>query len=118
MGTWRPRSLVEYLAIFWRRKFLILLFAAGTASAILALVREIPNTYQSQALLVITEHAAKDTEGMSARITGAREQATSVSNLVSLIERYHLKSANETTDEAIQRLRKAIKIETKLTEYY
>src|SRR5437867_8295976 len=118
MGTWRPRSLIEYFTIFWRRKFLIFLFAAGMAVAALTVVREIPSTYQSQAVLVIAEHAAKDSEGLSARITGTREQATSVANLVSLLERYHLKSAKETTDEAVQRLRKEIKIQTKLTDYY
>src|SRR5437773_9315804 len=103
METWRPRTLVEYLVVFWQRKFLILLFAGGMALATLTVVREIPSIYQSQAVLVIAEHSAKDLEGLSARIAGAREQATSIANLVSLIERYHLKSATETTDEAIQR---------------
>ena len=66
MGTWRPRSFIEYFTVFWRRKFLIFLFAAGMAVAALTVVREIPSTYQSQAVLVIAEHAAKDPEGLSA----------------------------------------------------
>jgi len=118
MGTWRPRSFGECWTIFWRRKLLISLFAAGTALAALIVAGEIPSAYQSQALLVISEQAVRNSEGLSARMAAAREQATSASNLEPLIERYHFRDAGETMDSAVQRMRKAMKIETKLSDYY
>ena len=118
MGNWRPRSLVECSTIFWRRKLLIFLFAGGMALATLTVAGEIPSTYQSQALFVISEQAARNSEALSARIAAAREEATSVLNLEPLIEQHHLRKADETMDGAVQRLRKAIKIETKLSDYY
>src|SRR6266581_2985139 len=118
MGNWRPRSPAEYFAIFWRKKLLILLFTATMSLGTLVVVDEIPGIYQSQVTLVISVRAAKDAETTNARISAAKQQAISASNLKPLIERYHLKGATESMDSAVQSLRKEIKIETKLTDSY
>ena len=97
---------------------MILLFTAGTAFATFNVVREIPSVYESQAVLVVSEHAARDAVAMNSRISTAKQRALSASSLEPLIERYHLKGTAESIDGAIQRLRKEIKVETKLSDSY
>src|SRR5437899_7413962 len=82
------------------------------------IVREVPSTYESRAVLVIVERATKDAEAMSARISVARQQAISTQNLQAIVDRHHLKDAVESREAAVKRLRDAIKIEMKLSDYY
>jgi polysaccharide biosynthesis transport protein len=92
---------------------LILLYASGIALAALIVVNAIPNVYESQAVLVLSERTAKDPALRSARISVARQRVMSSARLRDVIELYGLKGPAETMDGAVQRLRKEIKIESK-----
>jgi len=116
MQSCRPRSGADYFELLWRRKWLILLYASGIAFAALIVVNAIPNVYESQAVLVLSERAAKDPALRSARIATARQRAMSTARLRELIEQYHLRGSKETTDGVVQRLRKEIKIEAKFVD--
>src|SRR5262245_36515235 len=116
MGNYRPRSAVEYFAILRRRKWLVLLYAAGVAFAVLTLTNAIPSVYESQSVLTISERAGKDPEARSSRISTARERVISKANLEALINRYPLKRVSEGVEGAVQRLRENIKIQTKFSD--
>lgn len=115
MGNYRPRSALEYFAILRRRKWLVLLYTAGVAFAAFTLANAIPNVYESQSVLAISERAGKDPEARSSRISTARERALSTTNLVALIDRHHLKGVTESVDGAVRRLRKELNIETQVS---
>src|SRR5512145_2751330 len=104
MQSCRPRSGADYFALLWRRKWFILLYAFGIALAALIVVNAIPNVYESQAVLVFSERAARDPELRSVRVSAARQRAMSTARLRELIEQHHLKGSTETMDGAIQRL--------------
>ncbi len=105
MQTFRPRSGAEYFVLLWRRKWLILLYASGISLAALIVVNAIPNVYESEAVLVVSERAARDPALRSVRISTARQRAMSTAQLRELIELHHLRGATETMDSAVQRLR-------------
>jgi protein tyrosine kinase modulator len=113
MQSCRPRSGADYFGLLWRRKWLILLYASGIAFAALIVINAIPDVYESRAVLVLSERAAKDPALRSARISMAKERVMSTARMRDLIEFYGLRRATETMDGAVQRLRKEIKIETK-----
>ena len=112
MQTFRPRSGAEYFVLLWRRKWLILLYASGISLAALIVVNAIPNVYESEAVLVVSERATKD-PALSVRISTARQRAMSSAQLKELVELRHLRGATETMDSAVKRLRKEIRIEAK-----
>ena len=74
MGNYRPRSAAEYVAILRRRKWLVLLYTGGVAFAAFTLANAIPNVYESQSVLAISERAGKDPEARSSRISAARQR--------------------------------------------
>jgi succinoglycan biosynthesis transport protein ExoP len=113
MQAFRPRSGAEYFVLLWRRKWLILLYASGIALAALIVVNAIPNVYESEAVLVVSERATKDPALRSVQISTARQRAMSTAQLKELIELHHLRGATETINSAVQRLRKEIRIEAK-----
>jgi len=83
--------------------------------ATLQIVSEIPSTYESRAVLIISERESMNEAAMNAHIAAARQRATSTGTLQFIVDRHHLRGADESTDAAINRLREEIKIETKLT---
>jgi len=50
----RPKGLIEYLEILWRRRGLIILVAIVMLTATYVIIRRIPFLYESRALIVVT----------------------------------------------------------------
>jgi uncharacterized protein involved in exopolysaccharide biosynthesis len=105
------------VALFWRRKLLIMLVAAGMVAATFPLISRLPNLYESRALVLVAGQA-DEAQGGGGQITGVIQQLLSRASLATLAQRYQLNQAPEDFDAAAQRLRKEIKLETKLRDYY
>src|SRR5947209_6601850 len=102
----------EYLAVLSRRKVLILFLSVGMLLATWQIVDEIPSTYESRAVLIISERESKAAEAMDPQFAAIRQQSIRSEILESVVDHHHLRGANESTDSAIDRLREQIKIET------
>jgi uncharacterized protein involved in exopolysaccharide biosynthesis len=124
MGILRPRGLFEYLGILWRKKLLIILVAASVATATFLIIKRIPNVYESRALIVISNqgNGANDPSLSSPPLSALTQRMTSQGNLTEIIRRYNLypqtPGVASNPDATVERLRKAIKIEVKMRNYY
>src|SRR5215468_3150587 len=124
MEILRPRGLFEYLGILWRKTLLILLVAASVSIATLLIIRRIPNVYESHALIVISNqgNGANDPSLSSPPLSALTERMTSQGNLTEIVRRYDLyhqtPAAAPDPNAAVERLRKAIKIDIKMRNYY
>jgi uncharacterized protein involved in exopolysaccharide biosynthesis len=124
MGIMRPRGLFEYLGILWRKKLLIILVAASVSIATYQIIRRIPNVYESHALIVIANqgNGNNDPSLSSPPLSALTQRMTSQGNLTEIVRRYDLypqtPGAPPNPGAAVERLRKAIKIEVKMRNYY
>jgi protein tyrosine kinase modulator len=124
MGILRPRGLFEYLGILWRKTLLILLVAVSVSIATLQIIRRIPNVYESHALIVISnQDNGNNNPSLSPPPLGALTQRmTSQGNLTEIVRRYDLyrqpPGVAPNPGATVERLRKAIKIEIKMRNYY
>jgi uncharacterized protein involved in exopolysaccharide biosynthesis len=123
MDIVRPRGLFEYLMILWRKKLLILLVAASVSIATSQIVRRIPNIYESNASIAILNQGAGAEGSLSTpSLSTLTQQMTSQGNLTEVVHKYNLypKATGEPSDPgvAIERLRKAVKIDIKMRNYY
>lgn len=85
--------------------------------ATLAVIRRIPNLYESSALVVV--NLRDDHQGFDdpARFTTLQQELLSRATLTTLIRKYGLYPKAENLEEAVESLQKALKIETKLRSY-
>jgi uncharacterized protein involved in exopolysaccharide biosynthesis len=124
MEILRPRGLFEYLGILWRKKLLIIMVAASVLIATLQIIRHIPSVYESHALIVISNrgNGNNDPSLSSPPLTALTQRMTSQGNLAEIVRRYDLyrQPPGVVFDPgvAVERLRKAIKIEIKMRNYY
>src|SRR5262245_29586423 len=124
MAILRPRGLFEYLGILWRTKLLILLVAASVSIATFLIIRRIPNVYESHALIVISNqgNGNNDHSLSSPSLSALMERMTSQGNLAEIARHYDLyhqtPGVAPNPGAAVERLRKAIKIEIKMRNYY
>src|SRR5262245_6186912 len=144
MEIMRPRGLFEYAGILWRKKALILLVAVSVTIATSQIIRRIPNIYESHASIAISNQSARDDRSSSVpSLSTLTQRMTSQGNLAEIVRRYNLYPqpsgvagvaevagvagaigtagvAGGSADQsaAIERLRKAIKIDIKMRNYY
>jgi len=124
MGILRPRGLFEYLGILWRKKLLVLLVAASVSVATFLIIRRIPNVYESHALIVISNqgNGNNDPSLSGPPLSALTQRMTSEGNLTQIVRRYNLypqtPGAVPNPGAAVERLRKAVKIEVKMRNYY
>ena len=124
METIRPRGLFEYLVILWRKKLLIFLVAASVSIAIWQVIRHIPNVYESHALIAISNlgNGNDDRLPSSPPLTALTQRMTSQGNLTEIVRRYDLyrQTPGVVSDPsvAVERLRRSVKIEIKMRNYY
>ena len=114
MGSLRPRNLIEYLQIIWRRRLLFFFMALVMLISTFFVIKEIPTLYESRALIVVYGNKYDD-QTNGAQMAAVTEQVTSRSNLEALIQRYELypiKSQSE-LEGAVEGMRKAVKLDTK-----
>src|SRR5215475_4758792 len=90
MECLRPRGVIEYLEILWRKKLLIFMVAASVLIAALLIIRRIPNLYESRSLIIITVRANEDQSPPGAQFAALTQQMTSRGNLAKIIGRYDL----------------------------
>jgi uncharacterized protein involved in exopolysaccharide biosynthesis len=122
MESLRPRGVFEYLSIFWGKKLLILLVTLSVFIAAYVVVRRIPSLYEARALIVIAKQATDDQLLANASLAPLMQQMTSQGNLAMIVRRYDLyhqspKPAPD-LDSSIERLRKEIKTDIKMRNYY
>lgn len=117
MGSLRPRRLTEFIGVLWRRKKLFLLMSLAMLLATLIVVRRIPNTYESSALVVI--NLRNDAESMPEmnRFAKLQQELTSRETFTTLIHKYNLYPKAQNQEEALEALQKSLKIETKMRGY-
>jgi len=122
MESLRPRGVIEYLEIFWRKKLLIFLVAASVMTATFLIIRRIPNIYESRSLIVISGHGNDEQLVPGTPLAAVTQQMTSRGNLAAIIHRYGLyrpaSGKASDPDAAIARLRKEIKLDIKMRNYY
>jgi uncharacterized protein involved in exopolysaccharide biosynthesis len=122
MEIMRPRGLFEYLGILWRKKLLILLVGASMSIATFLIIRRIPNVYESHALIVISNQSNDDRLPSSPSLAALTQRMTSEGNLTQIVRRYDLypqtPGAVPDPGAAVERLRKAVKIDIKMRNYY
>src|SRR5215470_16762501 len=122
MESLRPRGAIEYLEILWRKKLLIFLVSASVLIATLLIIRRIPNLYESRSLIVISGHANDDQPLPGMLFASLTQQITSRGNLAAIIHRYDLYRKDSglapDLDAAVARLRKDIKLDIKMRNYY
>src|SRR5262245_2086439 len=118
----RPRGMIEYLEILWRKKLLIFLVSASVLIATLLIIRRIPNLYESRSLIVISGLTNDDQPLPGVLFASLTQQITSHGNLAAIIHRYDLYSKDSgqspDLDAAVARLRKDIKLDIKMRNYY
>ena len=115
MGSFRPRTITEYLLILWRRKLLFTLVVLAMLIATYVAISRIPNVYQSSASVVVAGKQ-EDRSAIASRVTTITEKLTSRTYLEPLIERHNLypnEMGRGAIEAAIGRMRKDIKIDAK-----
>lgn len=118
MEYFRPRTPAEYVAALWRRKLLIVLTSAVILKAGFLLTSVIPDQYESRTLVLINNRQPEEMQLSAVQIASVQEQILSRAGLETLVRRHRLNTEKESTEAAAQRLRKAIRLETKLRDYY
>ncbi|MBO0725508.1 MAG: hypothetical protein J2P52_07905 [Blastocatellia bacterium] len=123
MEVMRPRGLFEYLGILWQKKLLIVLVAASVSIATSQIIRSIPNIYESHALIAISNQGnGNEISPSSPPLTALTQRMTSQGNLAEIVRRYDLYNqtpgAVSDPDVAIERLRRSVKIDVKMRNYY
>jgi uncharacterized protein involved in exopolysaccharide biosynthesis len=124
MEILRSRGLFEYFEILWRKKLLIFLVAGSVSIAALLIIRRIPNFYESHASIVISNQGTGNDNRLPSGppLIALTQQMTSQGNLTAFIRRhklYHQTPGPITNPSvAVERLRKDIKIDIKMRNYY
>lgn len=118
MGSLRPRTIIEYLQMLWRRKLLIVLFATAVMLAAYNAMSPVRNVYESSALVAISAQSSDEKSAIDVQLAAVNQYMQSRANLEPIIERYKLYGEKMDLDAAIGMLRRDLKIETKLRDYY
>jgi protein tyrosine kinase modulator len=124
MEILRPRGLFEYLGILWRKKLLIFLVAASVSIATLQIIRSIPSVYESHALIVISNqgNGNNDASLSGPPLSALTQRMTSQGNLTEIVRRYGLypqpPGVAPDPNVAVERLRRGVKIDVKMRNYY
>src|SRR5262245_59154134 len=123
MESLRPRGVIEYLKILWIKKSLIFFVAASVLIATLLIIRRIPDIYESRTVIVISGQSNSDDQSAPGALFAAlTQQLISSGNLAAIIGRYNLyrKDSGQVldSDAAVEHLRKEIKLDIKMRNYY
>src|SRR5262245_19715340 len=124
MESLRPRGMIEYIVILWRKKLLIFLVAASVSVATYLLVRRIPSLYESRALIVISNPVNGNDGGSvsTPSLTALTQRMISEGNLMGIVRRHNLYQQTpwrfDGPSIAVERLRKEVKVDIKMRNYY
>ena len=124
MEILRPRGLFEYFEILWRKKLLIFLVTGSVSIAAYLIIRRIPTFYESHASIVISNQGnGNDNRPPSGPpLSALTQQMTSQGYLIPIVRRYDLYRQNPGPPldpvVAVERLRRNVKIDIKMRNYY
>jgi polysaccharide chain length determinant protein (PEP-CTERM system associated) len=107
----RQRKPAEYGRMLWRRKWMIVLPAAAISLAVVAVVRRLPNVYQSTTLLIVRPSSLAEgivprlsDDDLTLRINNIGQVVFSRSNLEPLILNYGLYATERRRGEPMESL--------------
>ncbi|HWP43175.1 MAG TPA: Wzz/FepE/Etk N-terminal domain-containing protein, partial [Blastocatellia bacterium] len=118
MASFRPRTLTEYMQLFWRRRWLILSVTVIMLISTFFIISRIPDVYESRASIVVAG-AHNDWAEVNARFAALSERLTSRSFLETIAERNNLynpssgDSPEAAMEAAVNRLRDNMRLEPK-----
>lgn len=118
MNSFRPRTIIDYLQIIWRRKLIIFLFSSAVMIAVYYAILPVRNIYEAKALIAITMPSNDEKGGMDVQLASVNQNLLSRANLESIVVRYNLYNNKSGIDAAINQLRRDLNIDTKLRDYY
>lgn len=118
MASVRPRNIVEYLKMLWRRKFLIVLFTVAMMIATYLAMAPIKDVYEARSLIAITINSSEERETVDVQVAAVNQYLLSRSNLEPIIRNRRLYGAQADVEQAISELRRNTQVETKLRDYY
>lgn len=118
----RQRTPGEYAKIAWKRKWLIILPAIAIATAVCAVVWQLPDLYESSTLIVVKPSTLPNTvvptiteDSLTRQINSIAQVVTSRSSLEPLIQKFDLykteKQRGEPMEQLIAYMRASIKVE-------
>lgn len=118
MARIRPRSPGEYVKLLWRRRFLAFLMGAAVLTATYIAMGSVRDTYEARALIAISAQSSDERNAIDVQVATVNQYLLSRSNLEPIIQRYQLYGANPNLESAVQRMRRDIKLDIKLRDYY
>lgn len=118
MKSLRPRTIIEYLQMLWRRKLLIIVFAAAAMVAAYNAMAPIRNVFEASALVAISTQSNDEASTVDVQIAAVNQNLLSRANLETLVRRYNLYGDKKEMNAAIEMLRRDLKVDTKLRDYY
>ncbi|MBS1788263.1 MAG: hypothetical protein JST85_11095 [Acidobacteria bacterium] len=119
MKNFRPRTMLEYVRMLWRRKLIIVLFSVAIMIAAYNSLRLVRNVYEASALVAISIQTSEERSAVDVQVASVNQHLLSRANLEPIIRRYRLyNNKDENVDSAIEALRKDVKVETKVRDYY
>jgi hypothetical protein len=114
----RPRKFSEILGIAWRRKSSVVLIGIALLLSLWSIIERLPDSYESRGLVSIVSTAGLESAIISGQITSATQQINSQSLLESIVNKCNPYPELKNKDDAVSKLRKKIKIDTKFRGYY
>src|SRR5262244_1992901 len=107
----RQRTPSEYARITWKRKWMILLPAIAVASAVIGVVWQLPNVYESSTLIVVKPGTLPSgvvpqlsEDNLTRQLTAITQVVTSRSSLEPLIRKYDLYRSERQRGEPMEAL--------------
>ena len=119
MKNFRPRTMFEYVKMLWRRKLIIVLFSIAIMIAAYNSLRLVQNVYEASALVDISIQSSEERSAVDVQVASVNQHLLSRANLEPIVQRYRLyNSKNGNLDSAVDQLRKDVKVDTKVRDYY
>lgn len=122
MDSIRPRNLIDYLQLAGRRKMLIIVPALIFTAASVVAIRRLHNVYQSSTFIIVDspQNSGSTTQiDLPHRLATVKQQVTTRSNLVDLIQKYHLYpeqvNKNAPMDDIVSDMRTDIDVQVNST---
>lgn len=118
MNNFRPRTIIEYLKILWRQKLIVILFSLVMMVAAINAMRVVRNVYEASALVAISIQSSEERSTVDVQVAAANQHLLSRTSLEPIVKRYRPYGGSVDIDSAIDALRKDLKVETKVRDYY
>ncbi|MFN7944693.1 MAG: hypothetical protein U0Z53_05035 [Blastocatellia bacterium] len=118
MGIIRPPKADEIAELLWRRKLVLLLFAAVALAPGVLLIKRLPKLYEARALVIISGNADDDGRLSGPQTAAVSNRLNSSSGLSELIRKHKLYPLITSNDDAVAVMSKAVRLEVRLRDYY